>query len=211
MNSFGFGGANCHAVLDDAYNYLRLHGLSGRHVTLNRPPTRKALLKTMNGEVSSSSLSTLTEIPRPKLIVWSAFDERGLERLAAVYSSYLKNLPSFESGPGFLVDLAYTLSERRSHMPWKAFTIAGSVDQLQQNLANGLSKPIRSLQAPKVGFIFTGQGAEWPSMGRELLANATFRKSLEDAGKFLLEQGCTWHLIGRSAVLHICENILNNI
>ena len=34
MNSFGFGGTNSHAVLDDAYNYLRERGLVGNHYTL---------------------------------------------------------------------------------------------------------------------------------------------------------------------------------
>lgn len=207
MNSFGFGGSNCHAVLDDAYNYLRLHGLSGRHGTLSRPPARKTLSKTVNGEVDRPSLQRITEPPRPKLIIWSAYDERGLDRLAAVYSSYLQDLPSDENKPQLLEDLAYTHSERRSHMPWKAFTIAGSIDQLQQNLVHGLSKPIRSLRAPKVGFIFTGQGAEWPAMGRELLGNATFRKSLEDTEKFLRGQGCTWRLIGRYIALRIFQSI----
>lgn len=33
MASFGFGGSNSHAVLDDAYNYLRLRSLNGKHHT----------------------------------------------------------------------------------------------------------------------------------------------------------------------------------
>ena len=37
MNSFGFGGSNSHAVLDDACNYLRRHNLAGRHRSVEHP------------------------------------------------------------------------------------------------------------------------------------------------------------------------------
>ena len=37
MNSFGFGGSNSHAVLEDAYNYSRLRGLSANHCTVMDP------------------------------------------------------------------------------------------------------------------------------------------------------------------------------
>lgn len=39
VNSFGFGGTNSHVILDDAYNFLRLHDLVGHHCTLEVPPT----------------------------------------------------------------------------------------------------------------------------------------------------------------------------
>jgi hypothetical protein len=32
--SFGYGGGNAHCVLDDAYHYLKEHGLSGGHNTV---------------------------------------------------------------------------------------------------------------------------------------------------------------------------------
>src|SRR4051794_5170686 len=38
VNSFGFGGTNAHVVIDDAYNYLRLLGLEGKHHTVSASP-----------------------------------------------------------------------------------------------------------------------------------------------------------------------------
>lgn len=39
VNSFGFGGSNSHAVLDDAFNFLRLRGLKANHSTTTEPPS----------------------------------------------------------------------------------------------------------------------------------------------------------------------------
>lgn len=43
VNSFGFGGSNSHVVLDDAYNYLRLNGMEGKHQSVERPPRIETL------------------------------------------------------------------------------------------------------------------------------------------------------------------------
>lgn len=38
VNSFGIGGTNSHAVLEDTYNFLRLRHLTGNHCTAAKPP-----------------------------------------------------------------------------------------------------------------------------------------------------------------------------
>jgi acyl transferase domain-containing protein len=35
VNTFGYGSSNAHVVLDDAYNYMKLHGLNGKHARKN--------------------------------------------------------------------------------------------------------------------------------------------------------------------------------
>lgn len=200
VNSFGFGGSNAHAVLDDAYHYLRARGLKGRHATraesLIRPTVDAQQLITsaqMNGAkhalLKNTKLACL-----PKVLVWSASDENGLQRLASVYEAHLSKITKCHEG--YLDDLAYTLSEKRSRLIWKSYTIASSLEQLKVSLKKGLPSPLRSLKQPRICFIFTGQGAQWFGMGRELLRYPVFQKSLENAAVYFQNLGCRWFLMG---------------
>ena len=209
VNSFGFGGANAHVVLDDAYNYLRLRNLHGNHRTKVVPSTN---LIQLTGQDRDTHMLNGTEQDRaethksgtqPRLFVWSAPEESGLNRLSMAYLNHLKCLPSKEDDIQYIADLAYTLSEKRSQMPWKSFAVASSLDQLTEHLEQGLNKPIRSTRTPKTGFVFTGQGAQWYAMGRELLEYPVFKESLEKADGVFRSLGSSWLLIGTSSLLSV--------
>jgi acyl transferase domain-containing protein len=86
------------------------------------------------------------------------------------------------------------LSECRSRLSWKTYAVASTADELVSILEQGVPKPLRASQVPSLGFVFTGQGAQWYAMGRELLCYATFRQSLEAATAYLESEGCTWNL-----------------
>lgn len=102
ISSFGFGGSNSHAVLDDAYNFLRLRSLAGNHCTAKNPPSMDEL----DGQSGSSLALPLisnrsqqtTDRERAnsasKLLVWSAADEGGLMRLARAYNLHLSHMSS---------------------------------------------------------------------------------------------------------------------
>lgn len=204
INSFGFGGSNSHAVLDDAYNFLQSRGLPGFHNTAVEPPSLEDLARALDSP-SPLALETGTrpeggaelnpDEPRPSLLVWSAADEGGLERLAKCYSEHFRAL-SLPRGQDtkYLSDLAYTLAVRRSNLPWKSFAVTHSTSQLQ-NAGVSLSKAVRSSKKLGLGYVFTGQGAQFPGMGRDLLAYPVYKSTLQRAELYLHDMGCQWSLM----------------
>ncbi|KAK3687885.1 hypothetical protein B0T22DRAFT_439466 [Podospora appendiculata] len=197
VNSFGYGGTNTHAILDDAYHYLESRNLQGHHHTVQRPSlpeypiveSDKAANGTLvgpparvNGENTNTSLSKQSSAisRRKRLFVFSSYDEDGLRRIADGYIKELDLTPPADEN-AFLRDLAFTLGCKRSVFSWKSFTTATTCSELRENLQGSLSKPIRSSGVPMIGFVFTGQGAQWHAMGRELIAYPVYRKAFEDA------------------------------
>ena len=97
-----------------------------------------------------------------------------------------------------MVNLAYTLGERRSKFPWKAAVPASSTDDLIEKLNDSTLKFTRSMAVPGLAFAFTGQGAQWHAMGRELIkAYPVFRNTLFEIGRYLKSIGAPWDAIGQ--------------
>lgn len=151
-----------------------------------------------NRQINESSESNTGKVAQ-RIFVWSTTDEAGLKRLSNVYSEYLvdNQLTNIENKSGFLDDLAYTLSEKRTSWPWKSFAIADSLSSLTASLQSGLPKFVRLSKTIKLGLVFTSQGAQWPEMGKELLAYLVFEQQIKDADTYLKSLGCTWSLIGQ--------------
>ncbi len=114
-----------------------------------------------------------------------------------VYENHFQKLDSSKIGHDCLEALSFTLSERRTKLLWRSFNVIASTGDLRHIRATA-SKPSRSNLVNKLGFVFTGQGSQWPGMGRELLEFPLFRSSLEDADRVFRTLGCEWSLIGIS-------------
>ncbi|KAI9931732.1 hypothetical protein MW887_010311 [Aspergillus wentii] len=220
VSCFGLSGTNAHCILDDAYHYLEERGLVGFHNSRQSAPTPEEVdqivTKTIKryqameeGELGAAQPEchangslvngTTAEKPAPKIFLLSAFDQNGLKRLATGINSYLQRQESWSGklSSNMYRDLAYTLSEKRSRFRWNNCILATSIDDLQRKLSSGmvLSKASNVRVAPKIGFVFTGQGAQYSQMGHQLLGYPVFRKSLEDASEFIKQLGSPWSLI----------------
>jgi acyl transferase domain-containing protein len=131
----------------------------------------------------------------PKLLIWSTADEKGLDRIADSYESFT---PLPETRKQFLDDLAFTLDSRRSRLPWNSFAIVDCLADLQ-SLKSRLASPVQRRSTElRIGYVFTGQGAQWSAMGRELICYASFSEELTRASEYLKTLGCTWSVTGKN-------------
>ncbi len=92
---------------------------------------------------------------------------------------------------GFLDSMAYTLAQRRSHHAWRSFAVADSLPRLAEILPIP-GAAVCARNNLNAGFIFTGQGAQWYGMGKELGHYPSFRNSILEADKFVESLGCDW-------------------
>lgn len=105
---------------------------------------------------------------RPQVLVFSANDQESLKRQMERLSSHLLN-PRVRVK---LHDLSYTLSERRSRHYHRAFVLGratnkGFVDRIPVESARSAKQ---SHDTTRLCLVFTGQGAQWPQMGAELVS-----------------------------------------
>ncbi|KAL8881851.1 MAG: hypothetical protein Q9198_001030, partial [Flavoplaca austrocitrina] len=119
----------------------------------------------------------------PHLFVYSAYSSKPLERMARNIERYL------DATSESFTDVAYTLARRRQHLPHRSFVVSAEDKPGEAPLA--LTQEVDV--AHTVVMVFTGQGAQWPQMGRDLIrSNRVFAKVLEDIDVELQRLGATW-------------------
>jgi acyl transferase domain-containing protein len=181
---------------------------SGRGDLFSNTPMSDGFCESPQFSISSVFTSF---IDQPKLFLLSAFDEDGVKRNAATLATYLnKRLTKAITHDDLLNDLSYTLSKKRSIFPWKSFVMASSVKELAWNLSElNFARPSRTAKTPELQFVFTGQGAQYQAMGRELMVYPIFQESMEEASDYVRRLGSPWSLLGKSLQsLSICTNMM---
>jgi amino acid adenylation domain-containing protein/thioester reductase-like protein len=152
VSSFGFGGTNAHVILSD--------------------PAR----------ITASNPSNAPKRPR-HILTLSAKTGSALRELAAVTRTQLA------ATPHAIEDIAFSANTGRSHFEHRVTIQAGTIDELGSGLdafiAGSSTGMVSAGQAkpgalPKIAFLFTGQGSQYPQMGRQLYeTQPIFRTSID--------------------------------
>ena len=142
---------------------------------------------------SSPTNSNYERARTPQLLVLTAKSERSLIKRTEDLAKWVSEMSCVDDD---LYPLAYTLSTRRSHMPWRCSVIASNPRDLESSLVQKTFQISKSSTDIRLTYLFTGQGAQWFAMGRELIsAQPKFRKSLTKSDQILQGLGATWGLV----------------
>lgn len=79
------------------------------------------------------------------------------------------------------LDLAYTLSARRSKFYYRGFTVAGGENTVSEALGDvTFGEKLKGMEKGLV-LVFTGQGAQWRSMGKNLIEDVPeFKRTIQE-------------------------------
>lgn len=162
VNSFGFGGANAHVILESYEgNENAVNGVADARTELSVVP-----------------------------FVFSAGSQRSMKTILRSYSSYLK-----ENKDTSLSNLAWTLHSRKTLLGLRASFAATDIDQLITKLDAASESPndvgthsSSVKRQPKILGVFTGQGAQWAGMGKELIKSSEFALARLTALEMSLQQ-----------------------
>ncbi|KAK3343335.1 hypothetical protein B0H65DRAFT_428251 [Neurospora tetraspora] len=131
----------------------------------------------------------------PRLFVLSANDEQALRASIQELGIWLEQHAELYQTT-MPRNLAYTLCQRRSHFPWRVTIVETICSGLAGSLNGHDLTPMRaSSEQPRLAFIFTGQGAQWYAMGRELLqTHPVFLKAIKRADEALRKVGADFSI-----------------
>jgi acyl transferase domain-containing protein/SAM-dependent methyltransferase len=159
VSSFGFSGTNAHVILEE-------------------PPASPA----------APPVATLMRDRPLHVLAISARDEGVLADLARQYEARL--------APEVAVaDLCYSANAGRAHFTQRLCAVGATLAELRQALThhlagasveNVVTGSVEGAPGVKVAFLFTGQGAQHPGMGRDLYATSpVFRQVLDRCAELL--------------------------
>jgi acyl transferase domain-containing protein len=172
VNSFGFGGTNAHVIVesyDDEYK---------------------------------NTSTTIRDEAIVGPFVFSAASQHSLVKMMLSYREHLSAHPHIN-----LADLSWTLVQHRSNLPVRAAVEATDIPGLIEALGKETqsaptpdSSSLSSTSIPQKGLlgVFTGQGAQWPSMGRSLFFRSRrFASTMRELDAYLQELTSppSWSLI----------------
>ena len=130
------------------------------------------------------------DVERTRIVLISAASETSLTARMVQLREWCRT----RMQSAFLEDLSYTLASRRSSLSWRNVLVACSEQQLLMSLDQSAMNPVRPHPNNSVCYIFTGQGAQWLAMARELFPFEPFTRSIARSEQILHQLDSPWSL-----------------
>ncbi|PHH80580.1 hypothetical protein CDD80_839 [Ophiocordyceps camponoti-rufipedis] len=160
INSFGYGGANGHVILESVESYL------------HSPPSINGHLTNGHGHQADQLL----------LLPFSAASGKSLETRRQQVVDVVQQVKDSEH----LQHLATSLSKRHAKLRLRDFALATASPKPALLEGNNESSAVEGASPLPFAFIFTGQGAQYAGMARELLEqNESFLASIRELDQVL--------------------------
>ncbi|MCC6191427.1 MAG: type I polyketide synthase [Anaerolineales bacterium] len=177
ISAFGFSGTNVHVIMEAASE----PAAGGRE---SGAPTRQA--SAWLGEAARPQVGRRTHV-----LPMSARTVTGLKRLAGRYAAHLRQPAAPPLG-----DICHTAAIGRAHFPHRLAVVGADAIEIAERLqafeqGNGSAPGLRAHHArpqapPRLVFQFSGQGAQFPGMGRDLYeSEPLFRARLDECDQLL--------------------------
>ena len=200
VNSFGYGGANGHVILEAAGSYLaqdcsfdRINGALTNGVHTNGVHTNGVHahgvhangVETNGVYTNGTHLNGISCPKRDELLVLpvSAASTNSLKTLVQQVSQTVLECNDVET----LQNIAHTLSKGRDHLRYRNFVL-GSYDEVSNEFAATADEAAHggTVDLLPFAFVFTGQGAQYAGMAKELLTQSKhFRDTIHDLDNIL--------------------------
>jgi polyketide synthase PksJ len=145
-------------------------GGTNAHVVLEEAPEKG--LDAENGKTGQGGA-------RDYILPISAKTGTALEKMTLNLAEYIRCHPGVR-----MADVAFTLQEGRSEMPYRRFIVAGSSGQAAAALADPGQETVYTAESRENGrpviFMFPGQGSQYINMGRDLYrTEPVFRREID--------------------------------
>ncbi len=194
VSSFGLTGTNVHLIVEEAppTHHVRAEKIATQ-------PAEGDHTQGYNGTVPAALATTLATAPamtpeRPyHMLTLSAKSEQALAAQVKQIEGWLATAAGSDPQARF-ADICYTAATSRTHWghrlsiiaPDRATALAKLRQAQVESTAPGIVRSRPRALAPKIAFLFPGQGPQYGEMGRQLYATQPrFRRTLNDCAEIL--------------------------